>query len=140
MERKLDMFRQLSVTMLLFVWRPAGTPLSVVLSPPRDESISILEVAAGLAVCAVRRKGRQAGNAIIFVPGLQEILRLRELIKGAEKNVCVWLLHSDIVGTDQEEDQELADPRTAPLIALSTILGATAVTLPNIRYVFCTRI
>ena len=48
------------------------------------------------------------------------------------------MLHSGIVGTDQEEDQELEDPCAAPLIALSTIIGARAVALPNMRYV-CTR-
>ena len=48
----------------------------------------------------------------------------------------MWMLHSDIVGTDRERNQELNDPRTAPLIALSTIIGARGVTLPNMRYAF----
>ena len=103
---------------------------------PKNEAISVIDAAFKLTVCAVRREGHQAGNAIVFLPGIQEMLRLRELIKGTETKVCVWMLHSEIVGTDQEEDQDVEDPEGAPLIVLSTIVGPRGVTLPKIRYVF----
>ena len=48
---------------------------------PKNETISVIDMAAKLVVCAVRREGHQAGNAIVCLPVIQEMLRLRELIK-----------------------------------------------------------
>ena len=74
---------------------------------PKNDSMDILQLAAILVGCAVRREGCQAGNAIVFVPGLQEMQRLAAKIKEANKNIIVWMLHSDIVGAEEEEAQDI---------------------------------
>jgi hypothetical protein len=101
---------------------------------PTLATIDILDVAAHLAFNAIAREGDQKGDVIVFLPGLQEILQVQMLLKQRLPNLTIWLLHSDIVGNEDETEIVLPDSDNERVVALSTIIGARSITFDKMRY------
>ena len=80
------------------------------------------------------------GNILVFLPGLDEIMRLGELVKQnlGRHGVNIVRLHSHLLG-EGETSQEHADPSSdgrSRQLYLSSAIAARGVTLPDIKYVF----
>ena len=80
------------------------------------------------------------GNILVFLPGLDEIMRLGELVKQNldGHGVNIVRLHSHLLG-EGETSQEHADPSSdgrSRQLFLSSAIAARGVTLPDIKYVF----
>ncbi len=105
---------------------------------PKQQNADLLQIAAQLAVAALLRTGRLKGDVIIFLPGRQEIAKvqhcLQELWRGPLRIV---ILHSEVIGTEEERDVDDESPdlsANAPLVTLATVIGAKGVTLETTRY------
>eukprot|EP00959_Pyramimonas_sp_CCMP1952_P461766 9482150-Pyramimonas_sp.AAC.1 len=112
-----------------------------VIVAPRGDVADALPLAAHLAVRASSRSDHRHGAVMVFLPGMQEILEVEKLIKNATQNVIITLLHSDIIGNEDEETNTTdeanalgADPPQNHII-LSSIVGARSVTYYNLKYV-----
>ncbi len=96
---------------------------------------------AELAVAALQRRD---GNGIVFLPGLQEILRTQKRVKLVASAAQTPLkyhcekLHSDLLGDADDEDAQppLGDMADSfPLVVLASSVAARAVTLPSMKNV-----
>ena len=85
-------------------------PLRRFIAAPQ-ESENILEVCADLIRHAVSKTD---GNLLVFLPGMQEILRLERTVwkqrKPSDPDMNTICLHSDVLG-DGEDTQENAENR-----------------------------
>ena len=83
-----------------------------------------------------------AGNVLVFILGMDEIQRLRTMLKKVMKSngapIQIMTLHSDCLGLGEDEQKhEVQDVRrNRTLVILSSVIAARGVTLPNIKYVF----
>ncbi len=101
---------------------------------PTNATIDILAVAASLAFNAIVRKGDQKGDVIVFLPGLQDMLDVQSILKQRLPTLTIWLLHSDLVGNEDETKIDLKDTENKGVVALSTIIGARSITFDTMRY------
>ena len=80
------------------------------------------------------------GSVLIFVPGMQQIQELSDLIKRelADKKLNVLPLHSDIILEQQVRVFEKPDPTWRKVI-ISTSIAESSITVSDIKYVidFC---
>ena len=113
-------------------------PLQRVIVAPRKIE-DILTLCAQLICITLENDG---GNILVFLPGMDDILRLEKLVEEklrrlvAEVNIV--RLHSHLLG-EGEYSQDNADTYSsanARKLYLSSLIAARGVTLPNIRYVF----
>ena len=104
----------------------------VVMPPSKRE---LLATAAHLAIAVVQRRGPRAGDCIVFLPGIAEIAEVQYRIKTVARECKILILHSDCMGSADEE--EIRDEAVAPdgMVVLSTIIGSRTVTLDTVRYV-----
>ena len=116
-------------------------PLARVVDAPK-EMIHILDICADLVRGAVRN-GR--GNVLIFLPGMEDILRLRSILKKGRQRrdpvIQIATLHSDALGLEEDEQnhdvKDLDTDNTEPtLVYISSVIAARGVTLEDIRCVF----
>ena len=102
---------------------------------PRDTS-QTLEICVDLVRAAVQR---QDGNILVFLPGFEEIhivrQRLKKMQRSADPPVELLSLHSDLLG-EQEDEQDHSYLGNGTLVALSSVIAARGVTLPDMKYVF----
>ena len=102
---------------------------------PKDGK-DILEMAGQLALAALARTDERQGDAMIFLPGMQEILTVQSYLKQRMPELRVWKLHSDVIDDTDEAMPEMLDVAGNRKVVLSTVIGARTVTLEDIRYVF----
>ena len=56
----------------------------------------LLETAAHLAIAAVKRRGDRAGDYIVFLPGIGEIVDVQHRIKSVVEACKILILHGDL--------------------------------------------
>ena len=85
---------------------------------------------------------KDIGNILVFLPGLEDILRLDKLVKKKlgrlAQGVNIVRLHSHLLG-EGETSQDHAETSSAGegrQLYLSSLIAARGVTLPDIKYVF----
>ena len=65
---------------------------------------------------------------------MQGMLSVQVLLKKALPMLRVWLIHSDVVGNEDEDEIALPDADGQRVVALATIVGARTITLDSMRY------
>ena len=63
------------------------------------------------------------------------MLAVQKLVKEAEPTLHVVLLHSDVIGNEDEEDVYIRDAAGRRTLVLSTVTGAWTITLPKLKYI-----
>ena len=113
-------------------------PLERFIIAPRNMD-EILTLCAQL-ICITIEEDR--GNILVFLPGLDDILRLDKLVKKKlgrlAQGVNIVRLHSHLLG-EGETSQDHAETSSAGQgrqLYLSSLIAARGVTLPDIKYVF----
>jgi HrpA-like RNA helicase len=101
---------------------------------PAVQGADLLKLASALAVAALKRGGERRGDVIVFLPGMQEMLRLQVLLKKALPKLRVWLIHSDVIDNEDEDEIALPDADGQRVVALATVIGARSITLDGMRY------
>jgi ATP-dependent helicase HrpB len=76
---------------------------------------------------AVESVSQEPGDILIFLPGMREMLRCRELLAGD-----VHILHADL---SKEEQEEAISPGKSRKIILATNIAESSVTIPGVRVV-----
>lgn len=105
-------------------------PVSTQYRPLRDGVPMALAVAQ-----AIRRAlSESAGDALVFLPGIAEISRVREaLLEGPELGATIQVLHGTL--TLAEQDAVLRTRDTVRRVVLSTAIAESSVTLDGVRIV-----
>ena len=73
---------------------------------PAKENVDLLKLASDIALAALNREGWQSGDALVFLPGWQEMLTVQGLLMKGRPTLNVLLLHSETIGTEDEEPLE----------------------------------
>ena len=113
-------------------------PLERCIIAPRDAD-EILTVCADLIAITIET---ERGNLLVFLPGMDEILRLDKLVQeklgGLAATVNIVKLHSDLLGEGEssQENAEISSAAEGRQLYLSSLIAARGVTLPGIKYVF----
>ena len=82
------------------------------------------------------------GNLLVFLPGMEEILRLQKILEKkqvyGDPELNIIRLHSDPLGEgeDSKDNAESRNNRRGRRVYLSSLVAARGVTLPDIKYVF----
>ncbi len=97
------------------------------------ERKDLLELVAALALAALKRVDGRKGKVVAFLPGMQEMLTVQTRLKQALQSIRVILLHSDVIGNEDEEEILVQDNDEQRVVYLSTVIGARAITL-DMRY------
>ena len=95
---------------------------------------SVLGIATRLTTAALRRGSDYTGNVMVFLPGWREMLIVQKDLLQNFPNLIVLLLHSEMIGDDNQEQVVLSD-ETGPMVVLSTVIGARSVFLRVMKYV-----
>ena len=103
---------------------------------PTPAPHGVLECIAHMIVAALARSGEHAGNALAFLPGWAEMVSLHELLLPQVAPRRIIMLHSDNLGTPEEQRLEVQEDERAPLVILSTDVATRGITLRTIRYTF----
>ena len=91
---------------------------------------SPLQIATQLTTAALNRSGDQAGNVMVFLPGWKEMCKVQHDLMEAHAGLYVLMLHSDVVG-DVNEDKVVVSEVAGQMVALSSVIGARSITLPD---------
>lgn len=70
-----------------------------------------------------------SGDTLVFVPGMREMLRVKDTLKGDYE---IFLLHADL---SKEEQSSALNPAQKRKIILATNIAESSVTIPGIRVV-----
>ena len=100
---------------------------------PRDSKSDVLALAAHLAARALGRTGVRHGAVIVFLPGMAEIRRVESLLRLSNRSIRISILHSDVIGTEEEEDVALGAERGSGHAILSSVVGARSVTFTDLQ-------
>jgi len=113
-------------------------PLERCIIAPRNAD-EILTLCADLISITIENAN---GNLLVFLPGMDDILRLDKLVQQKLRRLAdgvnIVRLHSDLLG-EGESSQEIAETSSAGKgrqLYLSSLIAARGVTLPDIKYVF----
>ena len=113
-------------------------PLERCIIAPRNTD-EILTLCAQL-ICITIEK--DSGNILVFLPGMDDILRLDKLVKQKLGRLAVGVnivrLHSHLLGEGEtsQENAETSSAGEGRQLYLSSLIAARGVTLPDIKYVF----
>ena len=103
------------------------------ISLPGDTS-ALLTLAVHLALAALSRTKDQEGNVIVFLPGMHEMLQVQKALNKKHPKLDVMLLHSDVIGTEEEDPIAKPADKNARVVVLSSIIGARSVTIDGLKY------
>ena len=113
-------------------------PLERFIIAPRNMD-EILTLCAQL-ICITIEK--DSGNILVFLPGMDDILRLDKLVKQKlgrlADGVNIVRLHSHLLGEGEtsQDNAETSSSADGRQLYLSSLIAARGVTLPDIKYVF----
>ena len=113
-------------------------PLERCIIAPRNID-EILTLCAELISITI---GKDTGNLLVFLPGMDDILRLDKLVKQKlgrrADGVNIVRLHSHLLGEGEtsQENAETSSAGEGRQLYLSSLIAARGVTLPDIKYVF----
>ncbi len=96
---------------------------------------SLLAIASHLALVALTRRGGQAGNVMVFLPGWKEMCKVQRDLMAADVELHVLMLHSEVVGDVNEDIVPMTPMEGQNTVVLSSVIGARSITLKRIKYV-----
>ena len=98
------------------------------------DTSSLLALAVHLALAALDRTDDQEGNVIVFLPGMHEMVQVEKALNEKHPKLDVMLLHSDVIGTEEEDPIAKPADKKALRVVLSSIIGARSVTIDGLKY------
>ena len=113
-------------------------PLKRCIIAPRKPD-EILTLCAQLICITIES---DTGNILVFLPGIDDILRVDKLVKqklgGRAHGIDIVRLHSHLLGEGEtgQDHAETSSASDSRKLYLSSLIAARGVTLPDITYVF----
>lgn len=89
-----------------------------------NDAQSLEEMLSKMIVVAAQRSGAQRGNVIAFLPGIQEIILTQGMLLKSEPKLTTYILHCDVLDTEDEVDLQLDDDSSSFVVYLATTVAA----------------
>ena len=102
---------------------------------PLQSKTDLLRLASCLAKAALARRGGGRGAVLIFLPGLPEIRTVEAMIHSCPSEPLVSILHSNVIGQDDQDENFLTAAISSNYVILSTAVRARSMPFPNVKYV-----